>query len=596
MCLLMAPWLVVSVAFSLSPWVQVWFAIAAAWLVTWLQCCNRERAQPYSTGKAVGMCTNLGLMVMTRISKWGLLFRGFLSQVQRDVMLEITEALDKADAQAIEAEQAAWRRDATRYWVEAAHGSRLEHAKRKKRFRVKAYQWLLATEKILQVCTGSGWSQFQVHQDPSQRGPAASWPTCSISLNQGTDGRAAMGYLEWHQNVCALTIKDLSHRLWNDCWLSIRDASLKPVVVLMMVVLNSDHGPWEDAKWHQELKESAELYMASASVECPLFQGLYPGIVQDMGLEARLGEEGLEGEVFSSVPESVRVKTQKVAGTRCFGLGDSLHAFLPCWHRRLLLVTYLCIQLHIFTAAPVSAVRLGTPKAEEGEDMEKQTTKYESAELRALRRSCRNTMHLVAVVLHEPEIRQLMKGMCCLMGPRRAFQTMQSQASRSCSGVASLLCRMATGAALQPLNDMVGLVRSGALTASMGLYGNGWWPPSMEDLGPGHPEVIAQNILVGRLMIFGLMLLKTRLRSNAWSERGFPGRFAAILGGEPGAKKVLQDLRHAYEVFAAASSQPLAIWKGACKRSPFMQLVVKKAPPSTNHNMYVGCLCCWVLG
>ena len=115
------------------------------------------------------------------------------------------------------------------------------------------------------------------------------------------------------------------------------------------------------------------------------------------------------------------------------------------------------------------------------------------------------------------------------------------------------------------------------MAAAAGLYGNGFWPPYMGDLDPDHPDVTAQNILMGRLMVFALMLLKARLRSNAWSERGFPGRFAAILGSEADAKKVLQDLRHAQDVFTAASEQPTGLWKSVCKRSPFKQMVVRKA-------------------
>ena len=514
---------------------------------------------------------------------WLLASRSSIShayQVQRDLRTAARDALEQADEEAIKAESEAWRKQAIAYWAAAAAAAEGEgKEKQTKRHRVKAYEWLLSTDKLLQVCTSQGWKQFALPADPVLRGPPSLWPTCSVAIDQGSDGWGALHYLSYKQGVCVLALKDMNHRLWNDMWLSLQDAGLKPLIVMMMVVINSDHGPWQDAKWMEEAREAAWLYSKQASTECPMFQGYFEGMVSDMQLECRLGEAGLEEEVFNTLADAVSTKVPKVAGSRWFGVIDALQAYLPIWHRRLLLAVYICLQLQVFSgsATKVAVAALPGERPAAGQDVEKQTTKYDSPELRALRRSCKNTLHLVAVVLSESGILQMVKGIPCLVRPHREFHTMQSKRCRSCDSCAELYLEMATGAGMQPLFQMVALVNSGRLSEAAGLSRAGAWPADAERMAADDAAILGENLLLSRLMVLALMLLKARLRSNAWYEKGFPGRFPALYGGAVGAAKLLADMKEARELDATMLSQTTSMWQGVCRRSPFRTLVVQKA-------------------
>jgi len=159
---------------------------------------------------------------------------------------------------------------------------------------------------------------------------------------------------------------------------------------------------------------------------------------------------------------------------------------------------------------------------------------------------------------------------------------MQSMQCRSCNGCAELYLKMAMGAGMQPLVQMVALVNSGRLAEAAGLSRAGAWPGNVDSMDADDPAVLDENLLLSRLMALALMLLKARLRSNAWSEKGFPGRFPALYGDPGDAAKLMADMKHAKEVEVAMLSQTSALWRGVCKRSPFRTLVVQKAPHNKN--------------
>jgi len=135
-------------------------------------------------------------------------------QVQKDLRSAARDALEQAGREAIEAESKALRKQALAFWSTAAGGAEegCKEEKQKKRHRVKAYEWLLSTDKLLQVCTSQGWVQFAL-PDPVFRGPPSLWPTCSVAVDQGSDGRGALHFLAYKANVCVLILKDMNHRL-----------------------------------------------------------------------------------------------------------------------------------------------------------------------------------------------------------------------------------------------------------------------------------------------------------------------------------------------------------------------------------------------
>ena len=63
-------------------------------------------------------------------------------------------------------------------------------------------------------------------------------------------------YLQYHKHCCVMVCKDLSHRMWNGVQLAFSESGLKPLMSLLTVVMNSDHGPWAEERWLQEAREA----------------------------------------------------------------------------------------------------------------------------------------------------------------------------------------------------------------------------------------------------------------------------------------------------------------------------------------------------
>ena len=166
-------------------------------------------------------------------------------------------------------------------------------------------------------------------------------PVLSLAVDQGSDGWSAGQFLMRSQRACMVLFKDLNHRLWNDTWNAVKHSGLKALMTVAIVVLNSDHGPWHDARWFQQGVEGAAAYAAIGNVDDALFQRNYMHILEDMDWLHRLDDPELPRKTFETLPAAFQRMTEKVATSRWFGVFHSLQHFLPLWSRRYLILSYL---------------------------------------------------------------------------------------------------------------------------------------------------------------------------------------------------------------------------------------------------------------
>ena len=66
---------------------------------------------------------------------------------------------------------------------------------------------------------------------------------------------------------------DISHRVWNDCQLSIQDCGWWHVALLLVGLMNLNHGPWSTQRWFNETKDGVQDYLNLNTRTCPMFQG-----------------------------------------------------------------------------------------------------------------------------------------------------------------------------------------------------------------------------------------------------------------------------------------------------------------------------------
>jgi hypothetical protein len=512
------------------------------------------------------------------------LLSGFpFSQVLKDMRSAIQAALEERDQAKVEAEKEEWRRRASQAWTDiakdSATGPDVELSK-KKSYRGKALEWCVAVDHMLWSASGQRLSFFCQKGALAERPPPQAWPILTLAIDQGSDGWCAAYYLMMAKQCGLLLCKDTSHRIWNDTWLAIEHSELKLIFLLLIVVLNSDHGPWKDARWLQTAREGAQAYAAVGGPDDPLFQRHVHQIIEEMGLQHRSDEgDALYQEVWESIPECVQHMTTKVATSRWFGVFDSLERFLPIWSRRLLLLQYIGMELGLWSADPLKDVvaKVTVPKAASDRDVAKAPTSAESVDVAAIRKACNNTLHLCCLVLGDRDIQQLCIGVCLLVRPIRAEFQWQHKKMRSTPEVADTFLAYSRGRGRQSLEDVVVSFCSGTVLEEVGLHNPGNWPPELAELDGGHPIVLADNLLVSRFATFVLQILKNRLRSTSWSEFGYPGKFAACLGSGEEAAKVMATMEKDWALWNKVVGIDRAAWRKAKERSSFHLVVVQKA-------------------
>ena len=182
----------------------------------------------------------------------------------------LTLAQETSDMESLREVQANWRDSAKAFWKSmAGDGAPKPLAKL---HRLKVLRWLAASWMHLVVATGRGWDQFQVAEDPAQRGDPLTWPSVTVTIDQGSDGWSACFFLA-SQFLNVIPFFDMSHRVWNDCQLSIQDCGWWHVALLLVGLMNLDHGPWSTQRWFNETKDGVQDYLKLNTRTCPMLQG-----------------------------------------------------------------------------------------------------------------------------------------------------------------------------------------------------------------------------------------------------------------------------------------------------------------------------------
>ena len=322
-----------------------------------------------------------------------------------------------------------WKEVALQFFADAA-----KQSKSPKLHRTKAFEWLCSTNYMLLVCTGFSWDRFIIPANCTK--PALSWPSCTVTVDQGSDGWSSLHYLRSSDGVKRnlLLLHDESHRLWNDTQLSLADAKLYPHVLSCLVVLNLDHGPWLSQRWYQTMVEALHDLTNLTDYQDPLFQMLVQHMRQEMcSFEGKDSMQLQDSDIWASLAGVLSKKTDRVGLTRWFGYFFSMERFLAWRSRRLYIVLYICLSLGLFSKqklAELSKYHQAAPTAV-GEDIPKSTTGQDRAEVQRLRSSCKNSMSFSALVLSNHSLWRMNAILVAIAKPVREYHSQQNAMNRS---------------------------------------------------------------------------------------------------------------------------------------------------------------------
>lgn len=127
--------------------------------------------------------------------------------------------------------------------------------KRRKLYRKKAFEHLVATENIALQVYGKSIKDYCYQPEDAPK-DAMDWPRLWLNLDRGSDGIAATNFLLRRLNCNIVANSDISHDANNDIIATLKDCQLWPLFLCLCASWNMPHGPWaEQARFHQ-IKEA----------------------------------------------------------------------------------------------------------------------------------------------------------------------------------------------------------------------------------------------------------------------------------------------------------------------------------------------------
>lgn len=476
----------------------------------------------------------------------------------------MTAALDDATQQ--------WQATAVEFWRAHTTVASERPQSAAKLQRTKAWWWLVATNHQLQAGVGRNWTFWCQPSSLADRGPPSTWPGVTVSIDQGSDGWAAVNFLAFKLECNIMVVHDASHRVWNDVAGAIKRVRLWPTCLVGIILLNLDVGPWNSSKWWADAVQAVSEYCAVADTTCPIFAGLFEHMVLELQLEHLRGTADFAEVVFEKVVSAFQTKNPRVGMTRWFAYIDSMGRFCETWSCRLCVYFYMCAQLGLLrTSSLVESMKKKLSLRSPADDAEKASTSEDKESVRAARAMCRNTVEFAASIMTDRELWQVQRGITMIAGPIREWHGDQNQKNRSSSGSGIWMMQMSCGAGLRPIRETVRLMQDPPFWEALGLscHSSRF---ALGELTPQHPAVASDDEVFSKIAGLALALLETRAPSLAWHTDGYPGVFAGLL--DP-AKRVelLERMKFDKLVWDKWQEHTSPFWRKKAVRSS-MRLVV----------------------
>ena len=214
--------------------------------------------------------------------------------------------------------------------------------------RLAAQDYIRALDNSLQKCTGKGLSRFQCTEEEDVFGAHA--PVLTLTIDQGSDGWAAVWWLCYSAMLRLVFVMDPFHREHNDVLDGVKAAGAWSCVLLSGMTHNINYGPWEGHAWFHKLLEGLQHYLSFADHHDPLFVALYELICGDLGIDLLTqAADGME-EVFNGFKNlgCFLKKGPRTAFRRWFSWFAAHSWHSQFWHSRLLVISYIGIRMGIY--------------------------------------------------------------------------------------------------------------------------------------------------------------------------------------------------------------------------------------------------------
>lgn len=206
-----------------------------------------------------------------------------------------------------------------------------------------------------QIRVTTDWGGLRFIQAPPQENLAncagwsdwREWPHLSVTADQGSDGFAAIHALQRHFRCNLSYTPDASHGVHRDLMGALRSASLMEFMLLVMVAMNLQHGPWgDDSRWQQMKESAAQLWAEFTPATCPLWHERGPAIAQEI-LEPGVAPDGEQlQKAWEKAASSglLEKKGYTINLNRFMGVLDGATELLQVWTAKLMVCEYVALE------------------------------------------------------------------------------------------------------------------------------------------------------------------------------------------------------------------------------------------------------------
>lgn len=425
------------------------------------------------------------------------------------------------------------------------------------------------------MCTGDGLREYQVEEDTEGGGLTHCPRLLTVAIDQGSDCFAGQWYCLYKLKLAAVSLGDVSHRIWNDTKLALGSVGLLPVVHLMKTIYNMSYGPWNQQKWHIECAEAAEEYAATVehSSGCPLFEQLWPLICRDRGECDKICDAAHREAVFQEISQGSpwRLKGRKVSLTRWFAWIDAASGYDGNWHSKLLHIVYVGMKTGVLKDKVDCSFIVEKMKTyKKGREPEKGSVASGATEISSFRDASRNTLHMAALVLMVPDLQVLTWAIVAFTDPVRMAHGQQNSLNRSAGASLQWWGAQAEGAGLESLNATWAKVMSKSTLECIGFEFK------HTTLHEDHPKLRSDDELYSQSVAYVVALVAQRLRSMLQSLFLWPYSAAAMGLPDDSVKQACVDeMAIAWHAWQVVLKQDSNFYKRLVRRSCFQWMAVR---------------------
>lgn len=409
-----------------------------------------------------------------------------------------------------------------------------------KRHRLGAKHWCQGLDNTLRRSTPlGGLGAFALPPPEKRSGHWEAWPRWPhllLTIDQGSDGLCGASFLR-SQDLNLSVLPDMSHAANNDFVDGCKDVGLYKFIVLMLVPMNLEHGPFlSDLRFNQCRESWSAVARHFTPVQMPLFLEKTQHMLEEVGgesaLHAEVGDGAIDDCLWRRMVQGWAPRGAKANLHRFFDARMKTSEFLSWWSSSLCKYEYVALQQGLLAdRRMVKLVIQEQASAEQGAEMEASTSGARVClSEKALRSCCSNSLAISVMVLGERWNYYLARLVCEVSAPLAAWHFSQNRELRSSHAnhhwivtqlefgfmghVVEILGRSSDVAALQACGltldvNLAPSARNGALTNNL--------TAEMEDLAD----------LFGEL---AMCMGSRRIARCSFLVRGWPLRLAGLCG------------------------------------------------------------------